>query len=89
MLVSWKRGDYLPLPFRFAGNYKLSSSMSDANLPFIIAQLCKAPGRGFQDGNAARPAVAPAPSTLVMLPKNPLLQKFKEREKNLNLSLFS
>lgn len=64
MLVSWKRGDYLPLPFGFAGNYKLSSSMSDANLPFIIAQLCKAPGRGFQDGNAARPAVAPAPSTM-------------------------
>lgn len=38
--------------------------MSDANLPFIFAQLCKAPGRGFQDGTAARPAVAPAPSTM-------------------------
>lgn len=64
MFVSGKRGNYLPLPFRFAGNYKLSSSMSDANLPFISAQLCKAPARGFQDGNVARPAVAPAPSSM-------------------------
>lgn len=67
MLVSWKpRLCLSALLVITAGNSKLSSSMSDANLPFIIARLRKVPGRGFQDVNAApsaaRPAVAPAPS---------------------------
>lgn len=54
--------------------------MSDANLPFIIAQLWKAPGRGFWDGSNARPAVAPVPSAMshpVPAPEKPSLAEVK------------
>jgi len=68
MLVSWKPHLCLSALLGVtAGDSRLSSSTSDAKLRWIAARLRTAPGRGFQDvdaaPSAARPAVGPVPST--------------------------